>query len=166
MSSSNIFFNSKQMAGLIALTIVKEEELIWDVNHSKHTAHCPHQYCPSSIQIDSMSISGEEHYYLSYIPHFHNNPIFQGNPEYLPSYLQRVLLYYWGVEYFCQQAIHFSALTPSSHLVQIVEKQLTIFVEHCKEILQQSSMKDFGYLLDMSILEYSIFCHGMYLDCE
>ena len=153
------------MIGIIARKIVKTEKLVWDVNLSKHAAHCPHQYCPSLIQINSMNINGEEHYYLTYIPHFHSNPIFQGNPEYLPSYLQHVLFYYSGVEHFYQQAVHFSTSTPSSNLVQIVEKQLTVFVNHCKEILQQSSKSDFGYVLDNSILDYSIFFHGMYIDC-
>lgn len=163
MSLPNIFFNSKQMVQNIICQIVKEEELEWDADHSKLNAHCPHQYCPSSIQTDSMNISGEEHYYLSYIPHFHNNSIYQGNPEYLPSYLQRVLFYYSGIEYFYQQAVHFSTSSSSSNLVQIVEKQLALFVTHCNELLQQSSSKDFGHVLDNSILEYSIIFHGKYI---
>ena len=71
--------------------IVREEKYEWMNDFSKQQAHCPHQYCPSSIHIRSIKMNDKDYYYLSYIPHFHKPTLYQGNPHYLPLFLQHVL---------------------------------------------------------------------------
>ena len=98
----HIVFDSKRMIEETFHEIIRNEKYEWENELSKARAHCPFRYCPSSIQIRSIRMNGGEYYYLSSLPHFHKPSLYQGNPQDLPSFLQLVLYYNSGIEYFNQ----------------------------------------------------------------
>ena len=77
--SPYLFFNEREMAERLVHWMIKEEKLISSTDINPFSAYCPHQYCPSSIHVQSININGEEYYYLSYIPHFHKSAIYKGD---------------------------------------------------------------------------------------
>ena len=132
------------MAERLVHWMIKEEELISSTDNNPFSAYCPHQYCPSSIHVQSININGEEYYYLSYIPHFHKSAIYKGDKQYLPPFLQYVLYYYSGLGYFTQQ---FSQLAFSSYSTihyQLLKEKQSLFITNWKGILRQLALNDFG----------------------
>ena len=140
----NIFFNSKQMIEEVVDRIVKEEKYVWENNFSHQQAYCSFQYCPSSIYIQSTTINGEEYYYLSHIPHFHKPTLYQGTPQYLPPFLQYVLQYHSGIEYFNQQLTQLSQSSHSVIHIELLKEIQSIFLNHSEETLRQSALSEFG----------------------
>ena len=140
------------MAERILDYVIEKEDFIRNTDCSFSSARCIHQYCPSSICINCTSIDNENCYYLSYIPHFHNTPIYQGNPDQLPLFLQRVLYYYSGYEYFNQSSQQFPS--SSNPLLHMLEEKCTLFTDNCKELLRQSAMNDFVNILNV-VLDFS-----------
>ena len=140
-----MFFDSKQMIEDVVDKIVEEEKYVWKDDFSKQHAHCSHQYCPSSIYSQPITMNGGEYYYLSHIPHFHKPTIYQGSPQYLPPFLQYVLQYYAGIEYFNQQLTQLSQSSHSAVHIELLNEIQSIFLDHSEEILRQSALGDFGH---------------------
>ena len=132
--------------------IVREEKYEWMDDFSKQQAHCPHQYCPSSIHIRSIKMNDKDYYYLSYIPHFHKPTLYQGNPHYLPLFIQHVLNYHSGIQYFIQQSTRLSHSSHSTIHLELLKEEQSIYTNDFQEILRQSALSSFGHDIDQDII--------------
>lgn len=138
--------------------IIRNEKYEWENELSKERAHCPFRYCPSSIQIRSIRMNGGEYYYLSSLPHFHKPSLYQGNPQDLPSFLQLVLYYNSGIEYFNQlttQSTTSSSLTAYSTIrSELLDENKASFSTNWQENLHQTALNDFGTIPGRALFKF------------
>ena len=139
-------------------SIARNENLIHLDKSSSY--RCNHPYCPSSIHILSTQVENEEsRYFLSYIPHNHNSTLYSTDPATLPAFLQSVIYYHSGCEYFNQ---HSSASSSSSSLLShMIEQERKLFFSEWMDCLRKAAIQDFGHAMEDEIVNRCNSCNEM-----
>ena len=149
---SRVLFDKREMAEEIVVLLTEKEELdLTTTNNSNSNSnsnsinvHCAKQYCPSAIRVCSVKIEGEERFILSYIPHFHNTPIYQANPRHLPPFLQLVIQLHSGLHACNEWIRQLQSTSSTSILHRLAEEKRRLFCVDCIESLRTSAMNDLG----------------------
>ena len=143
------------MANALIESIARNENLVHLDKSSSY--RCNHPYCPSSIHILSTQVENEEsRYFLSYIPHNHNSTLYSANPSTLPAFLQIVMYYHSGCEYFKQHSSSSpsSSSSSSSLLNHMIDQERQLFFSGWVNCLQETAIKDFSHAMDDEIVNH------------
>ena len=112
---------------------------------------CDRSYCPASYSIRSVTICENRFYYLSYIPHFHDPHIYRGTFSTLPSFCQKVVYSYSGLQYLDHVNKLNSSSSVSSIIQYISEEKYRQFVESCKNSLQECARNTLNCEIDNEV---------------
>ena len=141
------------MASALMESIARNENLVHLDKSSSY--RCNHPYCPSSIHILSTQVENEEsRYFLSYIPHNHNSTLYSADPVTLPAFLQSVMYYHSGCEYFDQHSSSLSSSSSSSLLNHMIEQERKLFFSGWVDCLREAAINDFGHVMDDEIVNH------------
>lgn len=94
--------------------------------------------------------NGDAKHYIAFIPHFHSSPLYDADPNALPSFLKLVLAYHAGREYLDQQLqlqLHHSPSIPIAR--RMIEECQLHFVDGMVIRLKEAAMTDFGQSSDV-----------------
>ena len=153
------------MAESIAQILIIKEDLVSQTEFSTEAAHCHIPYCPSSIRVCCVKVEGEDCYYISHIPHFHNNSTSFTNPIHLQPVLQAFHYIQSGLTYFndCLSLLHSNNSSSITILQKMIEKNKTLFIEECNSNIRLSAIRDIGEEEYENILKIIKGMNGKYI---